>query len=85
MSLHTLESKTTANFLGRLTEVERCQIRGASEAGLESMVHTHFASDMITADQLKEAAKILHERFAEFTQRANWWDGRNSNQHGQNQ
>lgn len=76
MHLHTLESKTTQQFLDRLTEVERCQIRAATEAGLESMVHTHFSSDMITADQLKEAAKTLQVNFAEFTKRENWWDGR---------
>ncbi len=79
MHLHIAEPKTTQQFLARLTAVERIKIRRASEAGLESMLYTDFPSDMITAEQLKEAAAILHKEYAEFTQNPNWWAGSTRN------
>jgi len=74
MSLHILESKSTELFMARLTEVERCKIRLATQPMLESLVYTHFPSDMITADQLADVAIKLRAAFAEYTQRPRWWE-----------
>jgi hypothetical protein len=74
MYLHTIDQPRSKEFFrGRLTALEKIQIRNASEAGLESMIHTHFAADMITIDTLKEVKRDLHAELAEFTARPKWW------------
>jgi hypothetical protein len=73
MYLHTIdEPRSKAFFRGRLTKVEEIQIRAASEAGLESMIDTHFSADRITIETLKEVKADLHAELAAFTQ-TNWW------------
>jgi hypothetical protein len=62
MYLQTATPKTAELFIGRLRETEKITIRAASsDARLEYLLRAEFASDMITLDVLKEAARLLHE------------------------
>lgn len=67
MYLQTAQPKTVAQFIGRLREIEKIELRAAaeSEARLEYMLRANFASDMITLDVLKEAAQQVKTQYVE--------------------
>lgn len=65
MYLHTNDTpKSAPIFIGRLREIEKIAIRGASEGALEHMRQTNFASDNITPEVMAEVKATLDAEFA---------------------
>lgn len=65
MYLHTTTPKTPAQLLGRLTEVERSQIRAANDDRLEYLRQAHHASDGISEADMKVVRSVLQTEFVE--------------------
>lgn len=66
MYLHTVDTpKTAPIFIGRLREVEKIAIRGATADALEHMRQTSFASDNITPETMAEVKATLDAAYIE--------------------
>jgi len=72
--LHTVESKTAAQLLGRLRETERIAIRGADTADrLEHLRLNDFASDgPVSKEAMAEVKATLDAQYAEYNTKP-WW------------
>jgi hypothetical protein len=77
MHLHTVEPKTADQLIGRLREIERIAIRGANTPErLEFLRTNDFRSDgPVSVETMNEVKRRVDADMAEFTQRANWWEG----------
>jgi hypothetical protein len=72
MSLQTIEPKTSAQLLARLTEVEKIAIRKATPDALEHMRQTRFISDAVTPEVMAQTAAALEADFTSFSEGPFW-------------